>query len=205
VYLGMAAAARAQSIEPPTWYAEFTIGPTFGHTAGLQLGGEAGLTYKGIQFFVEGGYMTNTTSRDLQQAADAITSALAMMGTASSQVKQPLNYYAGGVRYEIQTDGLFHPYGSFAVGGATVTKDVKFFLNGNDVTPQLLDYGIQLGLDLAGKQTKPMIEFGLGTHMDLPWLGDHWFGDLSYRYAHVFLEPEGLHLNRLQFGIGMSF
>jgi hypothetical protein len=208
VYLGIAAAAHAQASEPPTWYAEFTVGPTFGHTAGAQFGGEAGLTYKGIQFFAEGGHMTDTTSSSVQQAADAITSVLAMSGTASSQVKQPLSYYAGGVRYELRTDGLFHPYGSFAVGGATVTKDVKFILNGNDVTGQLLDYGIQLGLDLAGTQTKAMIEIGIGTHMDLPWLTfltDRWFADVSYRYAHVYLEPDGLNTNRIQFGIGASF
>ena len=221
VYLGVAAAAHAQAGDPSQpapastanpellqRYGEFAFGPTFGHKLGGMFGGEVSMPFKHIQFFVEGGRMTNTATADLQNAANVITGVLSAAGSASSKVKQPVNYVAVGGRYELPMEGRIHPYGLVGVGVAKVEKDVRFLVNGNDVTSQLLDvYGVQLGRDLAGSQTKALLEVGVGAHVNLNagFLGDRWFGDASYRYGRVFLEGQGLNTSRIQFGIGTTF
>jgi opacity protein-like surface antigen len=221
VYLGIAAAAHAQASDPaqsapsstanpevPQRYVEFTFGPTFGHKSGGMFGGEASMPYKHIQFFLEGGHMTNTATADLQNAANTIARVLSAAGTSTVKVKQPVNFIAVGGRYELPLEGRLHPYALVGVGVAKVKKDVNFFVNGADVTSQLLNvYGIQLGRDLAGSQTKALLEAGIGAHITLNsrFLGDRWFGDASYRYGRVFLEGQGLNTNRIQFGIGATF
>ena len=221
VYLGMAAAVHAQTSDPsqpsesstaspevPQRYAEFVFGPTFAKKIGGMFGGEVAMPYRHVQFFLEGGRMTNTTTSRLQNAASKITEILSASGSASAKFKQPVNYVAVGARYELPMEGLIHPYGLLGVGVAKVKKDVSFFVNGADVTGQLLDaYGIQLGRDLAGSQTKTLLEAGIGVRVNVNsgWIGDRWFGDASYRYGRVFLIDRGLNTSRIQFGVGASF
>jgi opacity protein-like surface antigen len=207
--IGIAASARAQGAAAPGashTYGEFVAGPTFGHNSDASFGLEAGFPYKGLHIFVEGGYMRNVTSASMESAATTLTTAPGSplaSAKATFTIKQPLAYIGAGVRYNLPTHGKLDPYVVVGGGGARVTKKAAFFVNGADVTDQLLaNFGVLLGADLAGHETKPLIEGGVGTHISLT---DRLLADVSYRYARIFLAESGLNTNRLQFGIGMSF
>jgi opacity protein-like surface antigen len=209
VGIGITASARAQGTAASSashTYAEFVVGPTFGHNTDVSFGGEVGFPYKRFHVFVEGGTMRNVTTADMEAAAIKLTtppSPLAAAGTATYTLKQTVGYFAGGLRFNLREHGKLAPYISAAIGGAKVTKNNRFFVNGSDVTDQLLDlYGVQLGSDLAGTETRTYLEFGVGTHINIT---DRMLGDVSYRYGRVFLDEPGMNTNRLQFGIGFAF
>ena len=201
-------AARAQAPPPPTGldrFATFNIGPTFTHKTGALFGVEFGWPLNlSWDVVVEGGRMLNADTSDLHAAASIITDYLASTeGSAGFKARQPATYIDGGLRYKVPATGRFLPYVGLNIGVARVTRKVTFIVNDNDVTTQLLDnFGVQLGTDLAGHETKPLIMFGLGAQFNIRWA---LLGDVSYRYAHVFLSPSGLNTNRLQFGVGKRF
>jgi opacity protein-like surface antigen len=87
-------------------------------------------------------------------------------------------------------------------GVAQVKKDVSFSINGGDVTSTLEQFGVVLGTDLSGSETKPMMTIGVGA----VWPAyQRVIVDFQYRYGRVFTEDEGLNLSRAGIGIGVRF
>ncbi len=207
ICLGVAASAQAQGgagSRSSQTYGEFVAGPTFGKDAiEASFGLEAGFPYKALRIFVEGGVMRDVLSAELVTAATVISNFLETFGTSAFTLKQPVGYVAAGLRYNLVDHHRIRPYLSVGFGGARVTKNVSFFVNGADVTDQLLEtFGVQLGADLAGDETRPFLEAGLGAHISI---GDRIMADASYRYGRVFLIEPGMIIPRVQFGIGVGF
>jgi opacity protein-like surface antigen len=197
--LGTASAARAQGLVFGP-YAEFQTGFTVGSTVGGLFGGEVGYSSNKFDVFFEGGKMLNTKSSAMDDAASTIAASLGP--GATFEAKQPTNYFDIGVWYKPPTTGKFQPYGGIALGSAGVTRETKFFVNGNDITGQLPSMGIQLGGDLQGSERGFLFTIGGGTRIAVT---GQWFADVSYRYGHVSLSTEGVNTNRIQFGIGAHF
>jgi opacity protein-like surface antigen len=87
-------------------------------------------------------------------------------------------------------------------GVAKVEKDVTYSIGGSDVTNNLPQYGVVLGTDLSGTETKMMLDLGAG----LAWpIASKLVVDFQYRYGRVFLSDEGLNINRAGVGIGLRF
>jgi opacity protein-like surface antigen len=201
-----AVSASSQTTAPgdlPTRYAQVDAGASFGHKSGGVFGAEIGVPYKNFRFFAEGGRLTNTVTSDMENAAAVITTALSTPGaTATATVKQPVSFFAAGIRMAMPTGGRFEPFALVGIGGAKVSKDVSFSIAGSDVTSQLLSRGVQLGQDLAGSENRTLIEAGLGARMSI---SGRLYAELSYRYAHIFLIEPGMNTNRIQFAIGAGF
>jgi opacity protein-like surface antigen len=202
-----AAAAEAQTTASLNEgrYVEFIVGVTAGHATGAVLGGEFGWPLNlSWDVFVEGGRMLNTRTAGMDAAATTISNYLAdVAGSTSYQAKQPVTYFDGGVRYKFPTAGRFDPYAEGAIGVARVSRNVTFSVNGVEQTAQQLDdFGVQLGTDLSGHETKAYLTLGVGARFRL---FSPFYGDVSYRYGHVYLSDAGLNTNRLQFGAGLRF
>ena len=165
---------------------------------GGELGWRADPTW---EVFIEGGRMFDTTTAAMDTAATTIARFLG--ASASFTAKQPANWFDLALRYQVPLSERLQPYVAAGVGAATVSRNVSFFVNGSDVTSQLLDkYGVQLGTDLAGKETKALVTIGIGAQFRL---SGALFGDLTYRFGRIFLSEQGLNTNRAQFGIGVRF
>lgn len=193
------------------WYAEFTVGPTFGHTTSVSFGGELGwwLTDT-IGIFGEGGRMQNVATADFDDKAALIANFIG----GSADARRRASYFDAGAVYKLpldMLDGRGHPYVLAGVGGAHVSNDVTFRVGGSDVTGSLLDqFGVQLGSDLAGTYNKVFVTVGAGVHVDLT---GRWLADISYRYGRVGSNKDAdgqvivkaLNTNRLQLGVGVRF
>jgi opacity protein-like surface antigen len=195
------AQARAQSSVATGPYAEFTTG---GAGSSALFGGEGGLRLNTWDVFFEAGRMLNTKTAEMDAAAALIAQALPTGGQgATFQTKQPVSYFDVAVRYKWPTTGRIQPYAAVGVGGAKVSRQVTFAVNGTDITAQLQNaYGVLLGGDLSGSEGAGLFTFGGGAQIDLR---GRWFVDASYRYARVFLSDGGLNTNRVQVGFGARF
>ncbi len=197
--------ARAQTPPPAEHgYAEFAFGAGFGNVTSGVFGGEIGARVTQMfDVFVEGGRIRDTAMSDLISSAQIVNSYLSRFGTATYAAKQPTTYFDAGVRATFAVNEYMKPYVAVGIGGAKVEKKVSFSVNGSDVTGSLLPaFGVQLGSDLTGSETKAMFMFGVGAR--IPIMG-RLIGDVSYRYGRIFLQDEGMNTNRLQFGVGAKF
>jgi opacity protein-like surface antigen len=70
------------------------------------------------------------------------------------------------------------------------------------VTRNLAQYGVQLGSDLSGSFTKPMLVLGGGA-LWLAW--QRLVVDFQYRYGRIYADDGGINLNRAGVGIGVRF
>ena len=206
----LAVAARVQAQAAPVldtsrFYAEFTGGANFGHTSSGTLGAEGGYRIKGPwQVFFEAGHMFTVGSSDLDARAQTIGNAVGATTSASYKI----SYYDGGVRYnpQILFRNMFEPYLELGFGGATVTAQTTFVVNGTVVPPESL--GVQLGEDLSGTVGKGFIMFGGGATYAF---ATRYFADGSLRYGRVLARTSviendtGINTLRLQFGVGIRF
>src|SRR5262249_1419917 len=94
------------------------------------------------------------------------------------------------------------PYILGGFGLARVKKDASFTVGGTDVTGNLQQFGVVLGTDLTGSETKPMFSLGLGVAWPA-WR--QLVIDFGYRYGRVFTSGEGLNMNRAGVGVGVRF
>lgn len=205
--VGLTGTARAQSSAPEKMSAEFTVGPTFGNKAGVSFGGE--FDYKlGTEWeaFFEVGQMSNVAAPFVDDAAQVVAATIG----GSADVKDQATYYNVGLKYLfVPFGGGYLPYVGLGLGAAHVKKDTTFSVNGAELSEQqLLDqYGVQLGADLAGLTTKPMMVIAAGVSRNFM---QRYFLDLSYRYGLIFSgdtieDDHAINTNRLQFGVGIRF
>ena len=208
---------RAQA-QPPTpggqasqLSAEITAGPTLGHESSSFVAGEVGWRVRPkLEVFVEGGHMANVATSSLEANANVIAPVIGQVGGGTGSVSSigiKVNHIGAGVKYWIDPiDPRFHPYFLFGIGAAFATTEVNFALNGNVVDPA--NYGVQLGGDLSGTNTKTMISFGGG--IAIPFASRYFF-DLGYRFGGILSKTSDIENDtaiksqRIILGVGARF
>jgi opacity protein-like surface antigen len=196
---GVAFAQSPTAADDAKGYAEVVAQSAFGNVTSQSFGGEVGFAIRpGLQVYVEGGYVRDTTPSSLSASAQAIAGDIsAKAGGASYSVKQPVTFGIAGLKYLLPVDqSRFSPYLMVGGGAARVEKDVTFTV----ASGQVSDY-VTIGNDLAGSETKGMISAGVGVD----WaVGKNFIVDLQYRFGHVFT-TDGLNINRAGAGFGVRF
>ena len=197
--------ADAQTPDAQRWYAEVAAAATLGHKSDTSFGGELGYTWTDTrQLFFEIGRMGNVATSAMDDRAQVIAQSIG----ATFSTGQAATYFDGGLKYRLAARGSWRPYVLLGIGASRVTSETNFFVNGADVTDQLLDqYGVQLGADLAGSVTKFLLTIGGGVNRPL---GSRYLVDLTYRYGHIFSsgsieDDTGINTQRVQGGIGILF
>jgi opacity protein-like surface antigen len=184
-------------------YVEGVAQAAFGNVTSQSYGVEAGVSITPVvQVFGEFGRVNDTTPASLANSAALIAGYLSQ--TASNvgfSAKQPVTFGVVGLRFPFSASSSFEPYVMVAGGAAQVKKDVAFTIGGSDVTGSLPQYGVVLGSDLSGSETKAMLSLGGGV----VWTA--WqmlIVDFQYRYGRVFTDDK-LNINRAGVGIGVRF
>lgn len=196
---GVAFAQSPTAADDARGYVEVVAQSAFGNVTSQSFGGEVGFRVaRGVQVYVDAGYVRDTTPTSLGASAQAIAADITSKGGgASYSVKQPVTFGVAGIKYLFPVDqSTFAPYVMVGGGAARVQKDVNFTVS----TGQVSDY-VTVGTDLAGNETKGMLSLGIGVD----WaLGKVFVLDLQYRYGRVFTS-EGLNINRAGAGFGVRF
>jgi opacity protein-like surface antigen len=119
------------------------------------------------------------------------------------RVKEPVTFGLAGVRYGfLLPPGKLEPYLIGGGGISRVRRDVSFTVAGNDVTSTVGQFGVVLGTDLAGSETKPMLTLGGG----IAWPAwQHLIVDFQYRYGRVFTSDQSTNVSRAGIGLGVRF
>ncbi|HEY7789503.1 MAG TPA: hypothetical protein VIC33_03225 [Vicinamibacterales bacterium] len=204
--LGVAVPVQAQTASSTDRkiFVEGDGGVTFGGTTSSM--GEAQVGYRfspTIDLFAEVGRMQNVASNAIALRAGVITNYLNTqgIGVASASVNVPATFGAVGVRYRLPKYFVFQPYALGAVGAASVKNNVKFSLDGTDISGQMLNYGVQLGSDLSGTQTAALLSLGGGVLF--PWHSLYFDG--SIRYDRLFTTGSGTNVGFFYVGAGYAF
>lgn len=204
-FSSLAHAQTASSSSSERGYIEGFAQAAFGNVTSQSYGGEIGYElWPDIELFVEGGVVRNVATSDIGAAAQQIASYLA--GPAGQpnvaySVKQPVGFGDAGVRYLFSTGSNFKPYVLGGIGFANVKNDVHFLVNGNDVTTSMQQFGVTLGSDLAGSETKALLTLGGGV----AWpVRQPIVIDFQVRYGRIFTSP-GINVGRAGVGVGIRF
>jgi opacity protein-like surface antigen len=208
--LSSVAHAQAPPAAPPVveskGYVEAFAQSAFGNVTSQAYGGEVGYTVrKNLQVFVEFGQVKDVAPPEFRAAAQLIAGFLSPTESSFS-AKEPVTFGAGGVKYLIpMSRSRVEPYVLVGVGVAKVTKDVTFTVGTADVTSQLKSLGVQLGSDLSGEFTKPMVTVGGGV--DWPFWRQIVVG-FQFRFSHIGAEDEttsALNIGRAGAAVGIRF
>jgi opacity protein-like surface antigen len=194
--------AYAQSLSQG--YVEGVVQSSFGNVTSQSYGVEVGVSIAtSIQVFGEFGFTKDTAPASLGSSAQTIANYLARtQNNVAYTAEQPVTFGVAGIRFPFATTSKLEPYVLVGGGVAQVKKDVTFTIGGSDVTNNLAQYGVVLGTDLSGSETKGMLAFGAG----LAWpVWQKLVVDFQYRYGRIFTSGEGLNLNRAGVGIGVRF
>ncbi len=210
--IGILAMAGAASAQTPAGapgsdrgYVEAVIQSAFGNVTSQSYGAELGITVvPNIQVFVEAGMVRDAATADIGAAAQTIAGFLSQtQANVGFRVKEPITFGLAGLKFVVPTSGRLRPYVMGGGGVASVKQDVAFTVGGSDVTSNLAtQYGVQLGSDLSGSFTKPMIVAGAGA-MWPAW--QRLVIDFQYRFGRVFAEDGGINVNRAGIGVGLRF
>ena len=204
--LALAGVAQAQSTTASEGraYVEAVAQSAFGNVTSQSFGGEAGVqVWRGLYVFVDAGDVRDAAPSVLGVNAQTIAGFLTQSLTSVTfQVHQPVAFGVAGLKYVLPVTGRVEPYVLGGVGIARVTKDVTFTVAGTDVTATLAQYGVVLGSDLSGTETKAMFSVGGGV-MWPAWR--RLLVDVQYRFGRVSTSGESLGVNRVGLGIGVRF
>lgn len=208
VLMAFSGAARAQSPAPSSpgkGYVEAVAQSAFGNVTSQSFGGEFGITVRPrLQIFLEAGQVRDAAPDTFGSSAQMIAGFLSQtQSNVAFRVKQPVTFgLAGGrVALPLQTSRL-EPYVVGGAGIARVNRDATFTVGGTNVTSSLTQFGVTLGTDLSGSETRPMLTLGGGVGWPV-WT--RLVVDLQYRYGRVFIPDAGLNINRAGVGIGVRF
>ena len=205
---GLSGVARAQSAPPTSskGYVEAVAQSAFSNVTSQSFGAEVGVTIvPNVQVFVEGGQVHNVATADISASAQAVAGSLSQtQANVLYSVKQPVTFGVTGVRFIVPMVGKVQPYVMGGGGVAKVKQDVTFTVGGTDVTSTLAQapYNVQLGSDLSGTFTKPMLVLGGGVVWPA-W--QQIIVDFQYRYGRIFAEDGGINVSRAGIGIGVRF
>ena len=209
--VGMLALARVAGAQTPPaaadadkGYVEAVAQSAFGNVTSQSYGVEGGFVIKPtILVFGEVGHVGNVATASMSTAAAQIAGFLSQtQSNVGFTVTEPVSFAVGGIKYVVPTSGKIRPYVLGGFGVATVNQNAKFTINGSDVTSTLTQYGVQLGTDLSGSFTKPMLVIGGGATYPV-W--QRMILDFQFRYGRIFAEDEGINVGRVGVGIGIRF
>jgi opacity protein-like surface antigen len=207
--MALPAAATAQTAtpagEPERGYVQAVVQSAFGNVTSQSYGAEAGVTIRpNLQVFVEGGMVRDVSTSALGSGAQLIAGFLSQsQANVAFRVKEPVTFGAAGVKLIIPMDSRLRPYVLGGAGLASVKQDVAFTVGGTDVTSNLpTQYGVQLGSDLSGSFTKPMIVAGAGAMWPV-W--QQLVVDVQFRFGRILAEDGGINVSRAGIGVGMRF
>jgi len=197
--------AQTPAADADHGYVEGVAQSAFGNVTSQSFGAEFGITVMpNVQVFAEFGKTRDVATASIGTAAQVIAGALSQtQSNVGFHVKQPVTFAVAGVKYTLPTTGAIHPYVLGGAGLATVTQDVAFTVGGSDVTSVLAtQYGVQLGTDLSGSFTKPMIVVGGGA-MWPAW--QRLVVDVQFRFGRILAEDGGINVVRAGIGLGVRF
>ena len=202
--LGGVAQAQTTTTEDSKGYVEGVAQSAFGNVTSQSFGAEAGVSLgHGLYVFVDAGYVRDTAPSVLGVNAQIIAGFLSQSATSVTfQVYQPVAFGIAGLKYVVPVTGRIEPYVLGGVGAARIRKDVTFTVAGADVTSTLAQYGVVLGSDLAGTETKVMFSVGGGV-MWPAWR--RVVADFQYRFGRVSTSGPALNISRAGIGIGVRF
>lgn len=186
-------------------YVEGVIQSAFGNVTSQSYGAEIGVAIKpNLQIFVEAGIVRDVATPEIGSAAQAIAGFLSQtQANVGFRVKEPVTFGVAGIKVIVPIEGRLRPYVVGGAGIASVKQDVSFTVGGSDVTSSLpTQYGVQLGTDLSGSFSKPMIVAGAGA-MWPAW--QQLVVDVQFRFGRVFAEDGGINVSRAGIGIGIRF
>ena len=202
--LAVSGVAHAQSATESTGFIEGVAQSAFGNVTSQSFGIEGGVMLAPrIAVIAEFGMVRDSSPKSLGATAQIVAGALTLAQSAavSYSVKQPIGFGQVGMRYIIPHSEKLHPYVEVSGGLAKVKRDVRFTAGGTDVTDKLTTYGIVLGTDLAGTESKLMITGGGGVVYNFT---ETVVGDAGYRFSRINTDP-GTTVNRVGAGIGIRF
>ena len=104
-------------------------------------------------------------------------------------------------RYVLESQRAYRPYAVFGIGGARIAPKSTFTLGGTDISGQLAQYGVTLGLDLSGHRSHPAFTGGVGVLV--PY--GKWYGDAGVRVTSIRTEGQATNVVRLNIGVGARF
>ena len=199
-------AAYAQTAAPVVskGYVEAVAQVAFGNVTSQSYGGEIGITVvPRLQIFLDAGHTRDTSPSTLGVSAQSIAGFLSQtQPNVTFHAKQPATFGLAGVRYGFPlSTAKVEPYLVGGGGVARLTRDVSFTIAGNDVTNTIPQYGVALGSDLSGSETKGMVTVGGGVMWPV-WQA--LVVDFQYRYGRIFA-TEGVNVNRAGVGLGFRF
>jgi len=209
--IGMLAVPGAASAQTPAstsdadrGYVEASLQSAFGNVTSQSYGAEVGFTIRpNLQVFVEAGMVRDVSTPEIGVAAQQIAGFLSQtQTTVAFSVKEPVTFGVAGLKFLFPTTGSVRPYVLGGGGMASVKQDVAFTVGGSDITSNIIHYGVQLGTDLAGSFTKPMITAGAGA-MWSPW--QRLVVDFQFRFGRILAEDGGINVSRAGLGIGFRF
>jgi len=190
-------------------YIEGVAQSTVSNVTSQFYGAEAGVyVYRGLQVYAEFGRIRDVATADLSASAAQVAGVIGTrapgQSTTTYSVKEPVTFFAAGVRYPIPIQAKVEPYVLGGLGVAQVKNDVTFSVNGVDVTGSLSQapYFITLGGDVSGSQTKPILVYGGGVAWPA-WR--QLVIDLQVRGNRIFTEGEAINALRAGIGVGVSF
>jgi opacity protein-like surface antigen len=192
-------------VEDARGYVEVNAQSAFGNVTSQSFGGEVGFRLRpNVQVFFELATARDVSTPDVGTAAQLIANSLSQgQSGVGFSVKSPATFGVGGARYLFPIpDSKLQPYVLGGLGAAKVTRNVKFTVNGTDVTANLAQLGVVLGGDLSGSITKPMITLGGGIVYPV-W--QRVIADFEFRYGRIFADDQGINLSRAGLGIGIRF
>jgi opacity protein-like surface antigen len=202
---GVADAQTAPAAQPDTWYVQAAGDAAFGNANSQAYAGEVGFTViPNVQVFVEGGRINNVAGATAGAAAQLILTGLAQtQSNVGVSVKEPVTFGTAGVKYLVPVTGTkLQPYVMGGIGIAKVKQDVRFTVNGTDVTAGLTQLGVQLGTDLSGDFTKAMLTLGGGVAVPV-W--QRLVLDVHYRYGRIFVPGQDINVSRAGIGVRVGF
>lgn len=205
--LALSGVAHAQSASSDsTGFIEGVAQSAFGNVTSQSFGIEGGVVLAPrITLIAEFGVVRDSAPKALGTTAQIIAGSLTQIQSAAVaySVKQPVGFGQIGVRYDFPYSEKLHPYVEVAGGLARIKRDVTFTIGGADVTDKLsTSYGIVLGTDLAGTESKLMIGGGGGVVYDIT---PSVMFDAGYRFSRVSTDPSSTNINRIGAGIGFRF
>ena len=202
-----AASAQTPAAAPDAdrGYVEVVVQSAFGNVTSQSYGVEGGVTVKpNLQVFAEVGMVRDVASPGIGASAQLIAGFLSQtQANVAFRVKEPVTFGVGGIKYRFPATGSIQPYVLAGGGLASVKQDVVFTIGGTDVTSSLATtYGVQLGTDLSGSYTKPMIVAGAGAM----WQGwQRLVVDAQFRFGRILAEDSGVNVSRAGIGVGVRF
>jgi opacity protein-like surface antigen len=188
-----------------TWYIGGFSGLAMVKNSAPQAGVEVGVrAAHNLDIFVEAGWMSDVVTKATLDHTTVVTTYLQTTQgkTATGTVKAPATFGSAGARWVFESSSMIRPYVVGTVGLAAVEFNPAFTLAGSDITASRATYGVTLGTDINGKQTKATfgggagVLFVLGTKLDV---------DAGYRLTSISTTGNRTNVSRLNIGFGYRF